>query len=60
MADEMEGCIGGLIAFVFIAAAVILAVMALVTVGSVFGAGTALKNYYLAFRNNVQPERAGT
>jgi archaellum component FlaF (FlaF/FlaG flagellin family) len=59
MADEMEGCIGGLIGFAFIAAAVILAIMALVSVGSVFGAGTAIKNYYLAFRRNVQPERVG-
>lgn len=59
MADEMEGCIGGLIAFVLIVSAVILAVIALMTVGSAYGAGAALKNYYLAFRNNVQPERAG-
>jgi len=59
MADEMEGCIGALITLIFIAAAVVLAVMALVTVGSVYGAGTAIKNYYLAFRGNVQPERAG-
>lgn len=59
MADEMEGCIGGLITLIFIATAVVLAVMALVTVGSVYGAGTAIKNYYLAFRGNVLPERAG-
>ena len=59
MADEMEGCLGYLVAFMLIATAVIFAVVALVTIGSFFGAGTAIKNYYLAFRTNVQPEGAG-
>lgn len=59
-AEDLAGCVGGLIGFALIATAVILGVMALMTLGSFYGAGTALKNYYLAFRHNVQPERVGT
>ena len=39
--------------------AVAIAVILLVSVGSIFGAGTSIQNYYLAFRNNVKPERPG-
>jgi hypothetical protein len=40
------------------AVAVVAAIMALMSIGTLFGAGTALKNYYLAFANNVKPETA--
>lgn len=55
--DAIGGCIGAVIAAVFVVVAVIAAVMILTTVGSFFGAGTALRNYFLAFRNNVKPEQ---
>lgn len=51
---EVEGCIGGLVVVALIA----LAVVAVATAGSVFGAGKALQNYWLAFRAKVRPERA--
>lgn len=55
--DGLGGCIGGVIALVLIVTAVVLAVMALMSVGAVFGAGVSIKNYFEAFRHNVQPER---
>lgn len=56
--DELAGCIGGLFMMALFVAAVIAAVMVLMSLGTLFGAGTAIKNYYLAFANNVKPERA--
>jgi hypothetical protein len=57
-ADDMAGCVGGLIGLMLIVTAVVIAVMALMSAGAVFGAGVSLRNYFLAFRHNVQPERA--
>lgn len=56
--EDLAGCIGGLLALMLIVAAVIVAVMVLMSAGVVFGAGVSLRNYFLAFRHNVQPERA--
>jgi len=56
--DELAGCIGGLFMAMLVVTAVIAAMMVLMSLGTLFGAGTALKNYYLAFANNVKPERA--
>jgi len=56
--DDVWGCVGSLLLITLIVAAAVLAVMALMTVGSLYGAGTALRNYCLAFANNVKPERA--
>jgi len=56
--DGLGGCIGGVIALVLIVTAVVLAVMALMSVGALFGTGVSLKNYFEAFRHNVQSERA--
>jgi hypothetical protein len=56
-ADDVWGCVGGLLLIVVVVMAVVTAVMALVSVGSLYGAGTALRNYGLAFANNVKPER---
>jgi len=56
-ADDVWGCVGGLLLIFVVVAAVITAVMALMSVGSLYGAGTALRNYGLAFANNVKPER---
>lgn len=58
--EELGGCIGAVIGLMLLVVAVIAAVMILSTVGSLFGAGTALRNYFLAFRNNVKPERVTT
>jgi hypothetical protein len=58
--DAIGGCIGLVIGGVLLVVAVVAAVMILSTVGSLFGAGTALRNYGLAFRNNVKPERVAT
>ncbi|HYX25533.1 MAG TPA: hypothetical protein VFC23_15385 [Thermoanaerobaculia bacterium] len=62
MADDegIGGLIGALFMLVLVVTAVILAVMALMSVGALFGAGTALRNYGLAFSNNIKPERATT
>jgi len=53
--DELAGCIGGLIGAVLVITAVIIAVMTILSVGSVYGVGVALYNYFQAFRNNVSP-----
>jgi hypothetical protein len=59
MADSegVGALVGALFWMVLVVAAVITAVMALMSVGSLFGAGTALRNYGLAFANNVRPQR---
>jgi hypothetical protein len=59
MADNDSGgeLIGALLWIFFIVMVVITAVMALMSVGALFGAGTALRNYAAAFSNNVKPER---
>ncbi len=56
-AGDFGGIIGSLIVIALVVTAVIIAVMALMSIGSLFGAGIALQNYYLAFRHNVQPVR---
>lgn len=56
-AGDFGGIIGGLLVMALIVTVVIIAVMALMSIGSVFGAGIALRNYFLAFRHNVQPVR---
>ena len=58
--DGIGGMIGALFMLVLVVTAVVLAVMALMSVGSIYGAGTALRNYGLAFANNIKPERATT
>jgi hypothetical protein len=57
-ADDVWGCVGGLLMVIVVVTAVVIAVMALMSVGSLYGAGTALRNYGLAFAANVKPERA--
>lgn len=56
--------IGGLIVLALIVVAVVivlylvyLALHVLVAGGALFGAGISLRNYALAFQNNVRPER---
>lgn len=57
-ADDVWGCVGGLLLIMLVVTAVVVAVTALMSVGSIYGAGTALRNYGLAFAGNVKPERA--
>jgi hypothetical protein len=57
--DELAGCIGGAVLFVVLAAAALVAIMAISTLGAAYGAGTAIHNYALAFRANVRPQRSG-
>ncbi len=49
--------IGGLILVMVVVTLVAMAIMALMSLGAVFGAGTSLYNYGLAFANNVKPEK---
>lgn len=55
--EEIGALVGALLWFALVVAAVIAAVMALMSIGTIFGAGTALRNYGLAFSNNVKPQR---
>ena len=55
--DDFWGCVGALLWISVVVAAVILAVMTLMSLGGLFGAGVALRNYGLAFANNVKPQR---
>jgi hypothetical protein len=55
--DELAGCIGGVLMVVLVVSAVMVAIMTLMSVGALFGAGTALHNYGLAFAGNVKPQR---
>jgi hypothetical protein len=48
----------GLMLMALMVAAAVAAVMALMSVGAVYGAGTGLVNYGRALRESVQPERA--
>ena len=48
---------GALMVLALIIIAVMIAVMALMSLGALFGTGTALNNYRLAFANNVKPQR---
>jgi len=50
----------GLVFLVLYLAAVALAVIALMSVGVVLGAGMALRNYALALVNNIKPQRVTT
>jgi hypothetical protein len=43
---------------VLVVMAVRIAIMTLMSLGTLFGAGTALHNYALSFANNVKPRRA--
>jgi hypothetical protein len=55
--DDLGGCVGAAAVIVLVVVAVMLAVMALMSLGALFGAGTALHNYGLAFAHNVKPQR---
>lgn len=55
--DDLAGCIGAAFMVVLVISAIVAAVMALMSLGTLFGAGTALRNYGLAFANNVKPQR---
>lgn len=57
--DDALGLVWGLIMLMLIVTAVVMAVMALMSVGAAYGAGTALVNYGRSLRESVQPERAG-
>lgn len=61
MADGEE--IGAILGYAMAAAlavmAAFVALMALATVGSLFGSGVAVQNYIQAFRAHVKPERLG-
>lgn len=58
--DDLAGCIGGLIGVMLVVTAVLFAVLAIATAGSVFGAGVAVRNYGTAFRRHVRPERSAS
>jgi uncharacterized membrane protein YecN with MAPEG domain len=49
--------IGALLMLMLVVAVVMLAIMTLMSLGIIFGAGTALHNYGLAFSNNVKPQQ---
>ena len=55
--DDIGGVIGFIVVATLIVMAVTVAVFACATVGALYGAGTSLWNYGLAFRRNVSPER---
>ena len=59
--DDFGEAIGQLVGVVFLVAVVVslvaMAIIALMSLGAAFGAGTALYNYGLAFANNVKPEK---
>ena len=57
-ADDWGALIGAVIGLMVVVTLVVAAVMSLMSVGVVFGSGVSLKNYYEAFRRNVQLERA--
>lgn len=60
-AGEMVGALFfALLWLSLVVTAVVIAVMALMSIGTVFGAGTALRNYGLAFANNVKPQQVTT
>lgn len=56
--DAAGEAIGALMMAAVVVTAVALAVMALVSAGAVYGAGTALVNYGRALKDSIQPERA--
>lgn len=58
--EAMGACLGAVVVGALVVAAVVVAVISLMSIGTVFGTGVALRNYYLAFSHNVQPERATT
>jgi hypothetical protein len=55
--EDFAGCIGAVLMIALVVSAVMIAVMTLMSLGAVFGAGTALHNYGLAFAGNVKPQR---
>ncbi len=61
MASDNEDAGKAIGMFLLVIAVVVIAVtavIALATIGSVFGAGTAIWNYGRALANNIRPERA--
>lgn len=58
--DEVWGCIGSVIGIALLVAAAVIAAVTILGVGSVYGAGLAIYNYFCAFRNNVAPQRVPT
>ena len=56
--EDWGALIGAVIGLMVVVTLVAIAVMSLMSIGVVFGSGISLNNYYLAFRHNVQPERA--
>lgn len=61
MSNDGAEALGSLILFFFILVIVLYiiyySIIILSSIGSVFGAGTALYNYGRAFHNNVRPEK---
>ncbi len=56
--DDIGALIGAVIGLMLVVMAIVAAVMTLMSAGVIFGAGISLRNYYQAFRHNVQLERA--
>jgi hypothetical protein len=50
--------VGALLMMMLVVMAVVAAVMALMTIGAAYGAGTALVNYGRSLHESIQPERA--
>jgi hypothetical protein len=48
---------GALLMLMLVVAALMLAIMTLMSLGALFGTGTALRNYGLSFASNVKPQR---
>lgn len=55
--EVIGALVSALVVLMLVVMAVMIAIMTLMTVGTAFGAGTALRNYGLAFANNVKPRR---
>lgn len=55
--NDLGGFIGAMLMIALVVSAVMIAVMTLMSLGALFGAGTALHNYGLAFANNIKPHK---
>lgn len=53
--DDFGAIAGAILGVIVVVTLVILAVITILTLGSVYGAGAALYNYGLAFRDHVRP-----
>lgn len=53
--DEDSGSVIGLAFYMMVIAGVILAIMAVCSIGALIGAGFSIKNYVCAFADNVHP-----